>query len=242
MRHLFRSSARLALALICAFPLAVVVVRTTSATPVPLNDKAVVLPVEVTTAADSILGFERTTIAPGGSFRFFAGSGPSFQFVEYGVLRLGSQFASVTHLSIMPGTPPDGNGLEAGTAFVVGAGSSLDLHNDSRKPVSILQLLAAEDATNSHEFEVSHQALAQQAYQLPAGLVALSLRKTELAPGVQFDWPAGMATTAMLTPLDPADAVSITGDGINRGPFPVEIYVLTMTAIRSDVAPPNHPV
>jgi hypothetical protein len=242
MGQQFRSSARLALALVCAFPLCVVLVQTASATPAPLNDRAVVLPVEVATAADSILGFKRTMIAPGGSLRFFAGSGPSFQFVEYGLLRLGSQFASVTHLSIMPGTPPDGSGLEAGTAFVIGAGSTLDLYNDSRKPVTVLQLLAAADATSSNEFEVSHQVLAQQAYQLPAGLVALSLRKTELAPGAHFDWPAGMATTAMLAPLDPADAASITGDGINRGPFPVEIYVLTMTAIRLDVAPANHPV
>jgi hypothetical protein len=212
------------------------------ATPVPLNDRAVVVPIEVATAADSSLGFQRTTIEPGGSYRFFAGSGPSFWFVEYGVLSLGSQLDAVTHLSIMPGTPPDGSGLEAGTAFVVGAGHTLDLRNDSRKPVNLLQLLSAADASSTNAIDVSHQVLMQQTYQLPAGLVALSLRKTELAPGAQFDWPAGMATTAMLAPIDPTDAGALTPDGINRALSPIAVYLLTVTSIRSDVAPPVHPV
>lgn len=242
MCRLPKSSAWLARALLCAIALSVHVLPNTAAAPISENGTAVVLPIEVTTAADAMVGFIRTRIDPEGSYRFSAGSGPSFQFVEYGVLSLGSQSASLTHLSIMPGTPPDGNGLEAGTAFVIGAGSSLDLRNGSPKPVVVLQLLAAADATKTNESDVSHQVLAQQAYELPAGLVALSLEKTVLAPGTQFDWPAGTATTAMILPLDQAEAESITGDGINRSSFPVEIYVLRLTSIVSDVAPPNHPV
>jgi hypothetical protein len=225
-----------------AIVLSVVVRPNTAAAPISGNDTAVVLPIEVVTAADSMVGFTRTRIEPGGSYRFSTGSGPSFQFVEYGLLSLGSQFASLTHVSTMPGTPPDGNGLEAGTAFVIGAGSSLDLRNDSPKPVIVLQLLAAADATRTGEIDVSHQVLMQQAYQLPSGLVALTLRRTELAPGAQIDRPAGMATIASFASIDLADTGSLTVDGINRGLHLVAVYVLTVTSIRSDVAPPVHPV
>ncbi len=200
-------------------------------TPAASEGSIAVVSIEVDAPAETTFGFVRTTIAPGGSYHFDAGSAPAIRYVETGSLNVQSDdLLMVASSSATPeASPPTGDDtLDAGTAFVVRAGGSAELRNDGADPVNVFDFLSASDAAVTNEIDVSHLVLAQRDYPLPAGPVTVTLSRTTLEPGEQFEWPADPATTT-LYPLDRADAFQLTGQGFNRGKNAVEIYVLTIT-------------
>jgi hypothetical protein len=187
--------------------------------------------IDVDAPTASKFGFIRTTIAPGGSFRFSAGSGPAVRFVEQGALRLSAADAGLTIVTPSSATPemsPAGDhAVESGAAFLVDAGGSIELRNDGADPATVLELLTASDATVTDETDVSRLVLAQRDYALPAGTVTITLSQQSLEPGDHFDWPADPATTTLF-PLDRADSFLLTAQGFNRGTHPIAFYVLTI--------------
>lgn len=189
---------------------------------------AVVIPIEIDTPTEATFGYIQATIAPGGSYSVTAGSAPKVQFVSAGTLSVQSD--DVTVVTADPATPEVLSGdhvLPAGTAFVVSAGGSAELSNESADPAVVFDLLTASDAAITNESDVNHVVLARQTYELPAGPVTITLAQTALDPGEQFAWPAEPAVT-MLYPLDRADAFVLTGQGFNKGKDPIEIYALTI--------------
>src|SRR5918993_496608 len=118
-------------------------------TPVVGGDDALVIPIDVSAPTASKFGFIRTTIAPGGSFRFSAGSGPAVRFVERGALRLrvlDDVLTIVTPSTATPEMAPAGDhAVESGAAFLVDADGSIELRNDGSGPATVLELLTASD-------------------------------------------------------------------------------------------------
>jgi hypothetical protein len=211
-----------------------VIAQESAGTQVAAANDAIVLTVEVDTPVESVFGFIRTTIAPGGSARFSPGSGPAIRFVERGSIHLRIQENAVAIIAwpaATPATIPAGeHTVESGMAFIVAKGGAVELRNDSPDPATILELLSASDATMADEVDVSHLVLAQRDYLLPAGAVTITLSQQTLAPGDQFDWPADPAVTT-LYPLERSDAFLLTGQGFNRGTHPIAFYTLTITPV-----------
>lgn len=200
-----------------------------AATPAQAEGEVSVISFDVASPAETKFGFIRTTIAPGGSYSLSAGSAPAVRYVENGTLTVESD--DLTIVGASSATPAAASAgvvsLEAGTAFVVAEGGSAELRNERADPVNVFDFLSATDAAVADETDVTHLVLAQQDYQLPAGTVTVTLARTTLDSGEQFEWPADPATT-MLYPLDRADAFQLTGQGFNRGQNVIEIYALTI--------------
>jgi hypothetical protein len=211
-----------------------VAAQESAGTPVATANDAIVMTIEVDTPVESIFGFTRTTIAPGGSARFSAGSGPAVRFVERGSLHLsvpGDALAIVAPAAAtLEATSAGDHTVESGAAFIVDAGGSIELRNDGSDPATILELLSASDATVAEEVDVSHLVLAKRDYTLPAGTVTITLSRQTLEPGDHFDWPADPAITT-LYPLERSDAFLLTGQGFNRGTHPIPFYVLTIAPV-----------
>ncbi len=202
------------------------------ATPAQAEGEVSVISFDVASPAETKFGFIRTTIGPGGSYSFSAGSAPAVRYIEKGTLTVKSD--ALIREDVVSATPNATFAgvviLSEGTAFVVAAGGSAELRNGNDAPVSVLDFLSASDATVANETDVTHLVLAQQDYQLPAGTVTVTLARTTLDSGEQFEWPADPATT-MLYPLDRADAFQLTGQGFNRGQNVIEIYALTIAPV-----------
>jgi hypothetical protein len=211
-----------------------VAAQESAGSPVATDENAIVMVIEVDTSVASTFGFTRTTIAPGGSFRFAAGTGPAVRFVEQGSLHLSVQsdaLSIVKTSSATPETSPAGDHLvESGAAFIVAPGGSIELRNDGPDSATILELLSASDATLTNEADVSHLVLAQRNYTLSEGAVTISLSSQSLQPGDQFDWPSDPAVTT-LYPLERSDAFLLTAQGFNRGTHPITFYAVTIAPV-----------
>ena len=207
-----------------------------ASTPLAGSREALAIPINVDAPTASKFGFIRTTIAPGGSFGFSAGSGPAVRFVETGALRLsvpGAGLTIVTPSTATPAMSPAGDhAVESGAAFIVDAGGSIELRNDGADSATVLELLTASDATVADEMDVSRLVLAQRDYALPAGTVQITLSKQSLEPGDHFDWPADPAITTLF-PLDRADSFLLTAQGFNRGTHSIAFYALTIAPVNT---------
>ena len=209
-------------------------------TPVATRDNAIVIVIEVDTPVESTFGFTRTTIAPGGSVRFSAGSGPAVRLVEQGSLRLSVQSDALSIVSTPSATPEalvaGDHTVESGAAFIVHTGGSIEVRNDGPESATILELLTASDAALTNGVDVSHLVLAQRDYTLTEGAVTITLSRQTLQPGDQFDWSGDPGITT-LYPLERSDAFLVTAQGFNRGTHPIALYALTLIPATSDVTP-----
>ena len=238
MRHLRKRNLFACVALVCALSSAGALdVRPGSAAD-ELATSAKVMAFMIEAPFDATIGFTRTTIAPGGSYTLSAGSGPALRYVEQGTLFVQGADDSLT---LLPATEPgDSLVLSAGSEFLLDAGETLSLSNTSSDPVVVLDLLSADDAIALERVDVSQQVLEQHLIPLGFGVISVALTRAVLAPGAQLDWPQPPAIT-VLYPIEPADSVLFTGQGIDRGAHPVTVYALTITPIHSEVAPPVSP-
>jgi hypothetical protein len=206
-----------------------VTAQESAGTPIATANDAIVLTLEAGSAVESTFGFIRTTIAPGGSLRFSAGSGPAVRYVEQGPLQLTVVPENAVEIVASPAAAAAAGDytIERGMAFIVDGGGSVELRNDGSDPATILELLSAADSLVEDEVDVTHLVLARRDYLLPAGVVTVTLSQQTLEPGKQFDWPADPAVTT-LYPLDRSDAFLLTGKGVNRGTHPIALYALTI--------------
>jgi len=184
------------------------------------------------------IGVTRTTFATGGGLRAVAGSGPVVYYVEAGtisvtmddgagplrVVRTGEPDGSATPQSAETGTEAV---LEAGTGFVLPAGSSAALQNAAENPAIVLNLLAASDATIEAEEGVTHAVLVRQEVTLPKPPLLVSLALATISPGDHLSLPDAPVLTRLAV-VERSQAFSLSGGGTtNRGTEPIDVYVLS---------------
>jgi hypothetical protein len=202
---------------------------------------------ELAPGSIAAVGMVRTTWEPGGSLRTSTGSGPAVHFVESGAISVradgdaqvsvvagGSAEAAATQA----GTPGTEITVEAGSAFVLPPGATAEIRNAGESPATTLGLLAAGDATTEAETGVTHAVLAQQKAELPEAPVRVILARVTIAPGDQLELPTEPAQAVYVT-VERGQAFLLSGQGINRGPEPMEVYLLTFAGGAAMTASPG---
>jgi hypothetical protein len=178
------------------------------------------------------IGVTRVTFALAGGLRMTAGSGPTVFFVETGTLAVWGA-ADLPMLAVRaagtPGTLSAGGevDLRAGDAQVLPVGATAQIRNDGATPAVALDLLEASDAHTEAETGISRAVLASRQATLPAAPVVMSLARATIAPGEHFPVPPAPVETVLAT-VERAQTFLLSGEGINRGTRPMQVYVLTI--------------
>ena len=183
----------------------------------------------------AVVGMARTTWEPGGGLRIVAGSGPAVYFVESEAIsvRTGGDAqavvvssGSVEASSTQVGSPGTEITVAAGSGFLLPAGAMAEIRNTGELPATTLDLLAAVDATTDAETGVTHSILVQQQADLPQAPVTMTLARVTVEPGERLELPAESAQVVYVT-KERGQAFLLSGQGINRGTEPMEVYLLT---------------
>ncbi len=202
------------------------------ATPAPSGAVVELTLDEVPPGSVATVGMVRTTYEPDGGFQVTTGSGPAVHVVESGTISVRGE--GDAQVSVVPGgsaaaaedTEPGAEIIvEAGDAFVLPPGVTVEIRNAGDSPASTLDLLAATDATTDAETGVTRAVLVQREATLPDPPVTVTLSRVTLAPGDQLTLPAEPAQVVYAT-VDRGQTFLLGGEGINRGPEPMEVYVL----------------
>ncbi len=209
--------------------------RSQEATPAAGGDLVRLSLAELAPDRTATIGLARTVLEPGGSLRLVAGSGPAVVFVAAGAVHaqpaLGPEPLMVAGGEAAPVTPaaiPEvGDAVAMGSAIVVPAGGAADLRNDGDQPATIVDLLAAADATREAATGATALATSQRSVTLPEAPVDIVLGLAEIPPGGQLDLPPGPGETVVAA-VDPRQIILVTGRNFNRSSTPVPVYVLTI--------------
>jgi quercetin dioxygenase-like cupin family protein len=180
---------------------------------------------EVQPKSIATVGMVRTTLEPGGSFRAFAGSGPAVHFVESGSITVRTEGDARAEV------------VASGSALVLPPGATAEIRNDGEAPATTLGVLAAADATTEAETSVTHSVLAQQRAELPEAPVTVTLARVTIEPGDHLELPAEAAQVVYVT-VERGQAFLLSGQGINRGAEPMEVYLLTFSGDATVIASP----
>jgi hypothetical protein len=179
------------------------------------------------------IGATRVTYTPGGSLRAVAGSGPAVLFVETGSLTLratdGPPPVIARAAAATPVAAPTGGDTSLGTgdALVLPAGATVQIVNRGATPAVVLDLLAAGDARTEAETGTARGVLVRREATLPAAPVVVTFSRATIAPGERFPMPPAPVVTVLAT-VERSQTFLLSGEGINRGARPMEVYVLTI--------------
>jgi hypothetical protein len=179
------------------------------------------------------IGITRSSFEPGGTLRVSAGSGPAISWVEAGEITLTLGAESPQSLIVRAGATPetgtDGSEfmLVEGDGFVLAAGTSAELRNDSAAPAITLDLLSAPDTLREANDGASQAVVMSTEASLPAAPVLVTFSLVTLDPGGHLALPPAPAVT-IYAAQDPAMVFHVTGNGFNRFNEPVAVYVLTV--------------
>lgn len=190
---------------------------------------------ELAPGSVATVGMVRTTYEPGGGLRAVTGSGPSVHLVESGTISV--RVDGDARVSVIPGggdgavaaeEPASGAEITVahGNAYVLPAGVTAEIRNAGESPASTLDLLTASDATTDVETGVTHAVLVLREATLPGPPVTVTLSQITLAPGDQLALPVQPALAVYVT-VERGQAFLLSGQGINRGTEPMEVYLLS---------------
>lgn len=178
------------------------------------------------------IGITRTTVAVGGGFRLAAGAGPAVMTIEAGELIVEQADASVRPIIVRPGAA---NGapvesvtlLSPGDALLVPIGVGVKFRNSGDSPAVVLELVAASDTQSSDETGVTRAVMVRLRVTLPPPPLDLTQSRATIAPGARFAFPPAPAQTVLAT-VERSQTFLLTGQGVNLGARPMEVYVLTL--------------
>jgi quercetin dioxygenase-like cupin family protein len=235
--------------LLLGFLLLLVAMPAGAQTPVPPATSGSLVEVtleELPSGSISTVGIVRTTYEPRGGLRAATGSGPAVRFVERGAVTVRTE--GDAQVAVVPAagggaaaTPSASAGtevtVEAGSAFLIPAGITAEIRNPGESPATTLDLLVAADATTDADTGVTHAVLAQQKAELPEPPVTMTLVRVTLEPGDQLELPGEAAQVVYVT-VGRGQAFLLSGQGINRGAEPMEVYLLAFSGDTATVASP----
>ena len=189
---------------------------------------------------DVIVGVIRTTYLPGGELGLAAGRGPAIIFVESGAIVVAPEGTGSVARIVCPeesgSTGCQDNDVAAGDALIMPSNSQLTMHNEGATPATTLTLFSAEDARTTGERDVVQAILVRLVTTPPPTPLTLTLSRATIEPAERFALPPDPAVT-VLAVVERSQAFSLSGDEINRGKEPIDIYVLTlaprMAAVRA---------
>lgn len=201
---------------------------------------------EVQPESVAVIGMVRTTLEAGGGLRIATGSGPAVHFVESGVVSVRTE--GDAQVAVVAGGAADasaGQGtspgtevtVEAGSAFLIPPGATAEIRNAEESPATTLDLIASIDATTDAEMGVTHAVLVQQEAALPEAPVIVTLARVTVEPGDHLELSADPAHVAYAT-VERGQAFLLSGQGINRGAEPMEVYLLTISGEATTIASP----
>jgi hypothetical protein len=178
------------------------------------------------------IGITRTSFEPGGTLRVSAGSGPAIFWVEAGEITLTPDAGSPQLLIVRAGAaqePVEGGEhvIAAGDGFVLAAGTSVELRNDSTATAMVLDLLSASDTLREAGDGVDQAVVMSTEATLPDAPVLVTFSLVTLDPGGHLTLPQEPAVS-IYAAVDKAKVFHVTGNGFNRFSEPVAVYVLTV--------------
>jgi hypothetical protein len=180
---------------------------------------------------DVIVGVIRSTFLPGGELGLGAGTGPTIVFVESGTIVVASdESGSVPDVvcSGESGSPEcHDDDLAAGDALIVPSNTQATIRNAGAAPATTLTLFSAEDARTTVERDVAQAILVRLVTMPPPTPLTLTLARATIEPAERFSLPPD-PTVTVLAVVERSQAFSLSGDEINRGKEPIDIYVLTL--------------
>ena len=117
--------------------------------------------------------------------------------------------------------------IAAGDGFVLAAGTSAELRNDSAAPAIVLDLLSAPDTQREPGSDVSQAVVMSTRATLPAAPIVVTFSLVVLEPGGHLDLSPAPAVS-IYAAVDKSEVFHVTGNGFNRLNDPVAVYVLTV--------------
>jgi hypothetical protein len=190
------------------------------------------------------IGVTRTSYAAGGGLLLVAGAGPAVVLVETG------------DLTVLPTTAPPPLVVRAGTdraaadgaagaeivlvegdALALTAGGAVEIRNTGDATAVALDLLSAADTRTEAEIGISRAVMSRLDVSLPSPPVEVTLARATIAPGERYPIPPAPTQTILAT-VERAQTFLLSGQGINRGAQPMDVYVLTIAPLAAPVGTP----
>ncbi len=209
-------------------------------TPAPTRPPGILLQIAVDELAPDLVattGMLRTTYAAGATLHLVTGSGPSLHFVESGTLSLTTGDgppprvvrAGATGEAATPMAADTGGEVivVAGDGVLLAPGTSTELRNEGAESATVLELLAAPDATSEVGEGVAQAVLVRQEVPLPQPPVSVTLSRVTLAPGDRLSIPEPPALT-FYAAVERSQSFNLSGQGLNRSTDPLDAYVLAI--------------
>ncbi len=110
---------------------------------------------------------------------------------------------------------------------MLAAGTASELRNSTTTPTVVLELLAASGASTDEVAGVTHAVLVQREVTLPNPPVVLTLARVTVEPGARMAIPPYPVETVFAT-VGRSQAFLLSGEGFNRGPRPMDVYLLAI--------------
>ncbi len=178
-----------------------------------------------------ILGIIRSTFLPGGELSLDAGEGPTVMLVESGsVVVAADGINSLPHIVCSgetESTTCDDNDAATGDALIISMNGHATIRNVGATPATTLTLFSAENARTTAETGIEQAILVRLVTVPPPTPLTLTLARTRIEPAERFALPPDPIVTVLAT-VERSQAFSLSGDEINRGKQPIDVYVLTL--------------